>query len=130
MDLKGELKNLIEQEPKLELQLEQIEPEEIYEYEDALELCEKKGVKLENLDIKIMIDFPTLKELIIDKLKNDRILKPLRLKVIDQGISLIIFQGVRTNVLGRINRSGKHIIGRSQLNIRLGNLLEFKIKRN
>jgi len=95
---------------------------------------------LNNLKLKLNTEKPKLEETkkepviensfevfklkVLKKIKDDRVLSGLRLKTVVTGTYIIIYQGVKTNILARFTEGRNYIIYRSIIQKRLSDLIE------
>ena len=99
--------------------------------EDELKL--KVNIQKEELEIKVdkkeeSVTFAVFKKKIRDACMFDKILKQVRISFYEDASQMIMYQGTRTNVIGRIKSNGRHTIYRAAVKKRLQDILDLEIK--
>lgn len=105
MDLKDALKGLQSQEKTEEPKITIEKTEEPTEDNDLL-------------------TFEAFKRLVGDLIFEDKILIQMKLKWYEDATQMIVFQGVRSNVIARLRSNGQHVINRSVFKKRIQGVLE------
>ena len=74
------------------------------------------------------VSFAVFKNKIRHECLFNKILKQMRINFYEDASMMIMYQGVRTNTLGRLRSNGIHTIYRSAIKKQLNDILELKIK--
>ena len=83
----------------------------------------------DNNELLEEITFSQVKRKIINLIKTDIHLKQMYLNTFDNENTIIIYQGLKSNVLARIKENGQHIILRAVLEKKFREILNVKITR-
>lgn len=68
--------------------------------------------------------FEIFKTSVLKRLQSDKTLKNLRLKTIITGTYIIIYQGVKTNIIARFSKGKKYLVYRSIITKKLSDLIK------
>jgi hypothetical protein len=71
-----------------------------------------------------LLTFEAFKRLVGDLIFEDKILIQMKLKWYEDATQMIVFQGVRSNVIARLRSNGQHVINRSVFKKRIQDVLE------
>lgn len=71
---------------------------------------------------KESMTFDIFKKKVVELCITDNLISKMKLQFIDGADALIIYQGVRSNIVARIKRNGNHIIYRSALKKKISKL--------
>lgn len=71
-----------------------------------------------------LLTFEQFKRLVGDLIFEDKILIQMKLKWYEDATQMIVFQGVRSNVIARLRSNGQHVINRSVFKKRIQDILE------
>lgn len=71
-----------------------------------------------------LLTFEAFKRLVGSLIFEDKILIQMKLKWYEDATQMIIFQGVRSNVIARLRSNGQHVINRSVFKKRIQDVLE------
>ena len=74
------------------------------------------------------LTFESFKRRVGDLIHNDRILERMNLKWYEDATTMIVFQGVRSNVIARLRSNGQHIINRSVFKKRVQDVLDMEME--
>jgi len=119
MDLKDALKNMKDQQVDLEPDMA-----------EALEETTKKvgKDKPEKESHNLTMTFEGFKRKVGELIMDDKILLQMKLKWYEDATQMIVFQGVRSNVIARLRSNGQHIINRSTFKKRIAQVLELEME--
>ena len=76
------------------------------------------------------LTFEEFKRKVGDIIFDDKILIQMKLKWYEDAAQMIVFQGVRSNVIARLRSNGQHVINRSVFKKRIQEVLELEMELN
>jgi len=74
------------------------------------------------------LTFEEFKRKVGDIIFDDKILVQMKLKWYEDATQMIVFQGVRSNVIARLRSNGQHVINRSVFKKRIQGVLELDME--
>lgn len=96
---------------------------------DALKDMKKKEEKKpEESNDNDPLTFEKFKRAVGDLILDDKVLIQMRLKWYEDATQMIVFQGVRSNVIARLRSNGQHVINRSVFKKRIQDVLELDME--
>jgi len=119
MDLKEGLENLKKNQVDLE-------PDMMEALNSTTEKVGKSEPSKDKPDAPL--SFEGFKRRIGKLILDDKILIQMRLKWYEDATTMIVFQGVRSNVIARLRSNGQHVINRSVFKKRVQEVLELEME--
>ena len=92
---------------------------------EGLENLKKKPEEPEDND---PLTFEQFKRKVGDIILDDKILVQMKLKWYEDATQMIVFQGVRSNVIARLRSNSQHVINRSVFKKRIQEVLELEME--